>query len=954
MQRGGGAGGAGGNGNYSVAHSATSWPTPPNPPPTPHAPSPPANLQHKQAEAARKNAAAVIAKIENSIDKEVGRLKPRKDRLRQSLEKVLRDTDSLSGCRLEVVGSTSWGGETPQSDLDLVLLSPSFSSASSSPSAAKAAAPVEGGSAESSPCPHSASVGAGAFIRGSERAEGSSAIALLTALQTALQARSKDSPPPAWKRIELVDAPRVPILRLYDQGGLSCDIVVDQRRSLEHRDFMREYLEKRPQVLKLIRLVKLWLRRRGLPNASEGGLPSLAWAVTALHLAEDHPPDTPVDVLLHHFFSKLLVLGEATLVVRNTHAGTRFLWQMRVGPQEWAEEWVAFLMVDDPTQPPSGDGCKPPLSLTQPSIPAALGALYVAELQLAWNAIRQAHWDALWHPVSPEMRTALPSCLQLKGQQAPLHIVLKDGLMHLGQLQEVRRCPGVNSEALHRRDQSSELRLDPCSLEKDGNAALKVSRCEGLSLVCQPCHWVCALPAWNTRVLLGDGVARLAHMMEMVQVVGLAPGVCLWEMLGNTWAGSSTGQVGAYVASANGFGPGSFPEVQWAFPCQSWSLPMFGFAGDGATGCSDPTGNLSTSVAQQPYQDASGAVWDFIPALTDCSQMLTGLEYMDFSAHATPPAEFTDFSSPKACDNSSAQTACSASPAAGSAGASSGSSCGSSCGSTAQSFATNSTSSGRTPRNRAQANKVARSTATNQVSSSSSSLPLRSTNDDGTLLRGTSDDSTRASDSEDSIRGAGSAAGSAKSQHEVPSVEKLDKAPPQQRKRAPALASHQRAHAAPGENGPRNGKPLKPVVPPSRSESPRALAATAAAVAVAAAVDAAILKQIGQDASLGAGNASVGSTVPAKLAAPASGSTHASDEGTRSKTQGVALHSAVTGNGAAVKGVAAPPPVLQDVLVSRSMQARCRQQPGRAHVEWCNTVLALNLEAPQCRRPIPA
>ncbi|CAE8665867.1 unnamed protein product, partial [Polarella glacialis] len=129
-----------------------------------------------------------------------------------------------------------------------------------------------------------------------------------------------------------------------------------------------------------------------------------------------------------------------------------------------------------------------------------------------------ARWDELWRSATPEVKLALPSALEIKGAKAALHIVLKDGVLLVGQLEQVLRCPGMQQQALHRRDQSSELLLRPCTLSKDLNSeSTTMTASTGAMLSVKPCHWVCALPAWNKRVMPGDGLERLSEITAMVE-----------------------------------------------------------------------------------------------------------------------------------------------------------------------------------------------------------------------------------------------------------------------------------------------------------------------------------------------------------------------------------------------------------------------------------------------------
>jgi len=249
------------------------------------------------------------------------------------------------------------------------------------------------------------------------------------------------------------------------------------------------------------------------------------------------------------FFTKMQDLGDNSLAVRQLPDGSaQFSWQPHGGQTPWSKEWMQLLWVDDPAPQPSiavTDSGSPQTSakkqqqpqqqqhqqhqhqqlvqrhgLTPLSIPTALAALYIAELRIALKAIREGRWDELWRPILPEARVALPSTINLKSRQAhALHVILKDGIVVVGQLQEVRRCPSVQQDALHRRDQSSELELMPCRLAKDSATdSTTVARLvEGTPLRVQPCHWVCALPSWTTKVLPGDGLNRLSEVLKVIE-----------------------------------------------------------------------------------------------------------------------------------------------------------------------------------------------------------------------------------------------------------------------------------------------------------------------------------------------------------------------------------------------------------------------------------------------------
>jgi len=553
-------------------------------------------------------------KIENeldSIEKEVTRLRPRKERLQRCIEDAMGESEALCGCYLEVVGSTSWGGEVPQSDLDLVLCTPQRClegreavaildelrqvlerrlQAQDEPALRDSVRHIWQWKAKSGwqdfPGPAikllevaykekkqvcevqlpngPVKVNLISFTQcsaqgiGQERRVQRIQVPDRTGSAAQAERRRDLDQDNVLKRVELVDAARVPILRCVEWSGMSCDVSIDQFRALEHRKFLQEALEGRPEVRSLIRLVKSWLRRRGLPMAAEGGIASLAWAVTALVLSSEQPPGTSVEVLLLHFFSKMHHLGEQSLTVRHRvesdsaadfkwkHVQLKVEWKHRSGPSFCKDEWVRLFFLEDPilaARAPDdrGDrGSASPhfLGVTPPSIPAALAVLYVAELRLAWKSVKEGNWDALWritHPL-PEARSPLPSQLNVSPQKAQkaLQMILKEGVVHLGQLLEVRKCPTVQHDAaLHRRDQSSELVLQPCHLKKENTTAgPRVYKRNDQPVVCQPCHWICALPMWSTSIMPGDGLSRLAEISTMVQISSLEPGVRLLDVTG--------------------------------------------------------------------------------------------------------------------------------------------------------------------------------------------------------------------------------------------------------------------------------------------------------------------------------------------------------------------------------------------------------------------------------------
>merc|ERR1711939_576706 len=95
-------------------------------------------------------------------------------------------------------------------------------------------------------------------------------------------------------------------------------------------------------------------------------------------------------------------------------------------------------------------------------------------------------------------------------------MVLVQGMLQLGQITHVRRCPTAHREGLHRWDQSSELTIKLSSLQTDG-CCFWLDLADSPSVAIHPCHWVCSLPCKEGSKTLepGDGLARFAEIWQV-------------------------------------------------------------------------------------------------------------------------------------------------------------------------------------------------------------------------------------------------------------------------------------------------------------------------------------------------------------------------------------------------------------------------------------------------------
>ncbi|KAJ4457885.1 putative terminal uridylyltransferase [Paratrimastix pyriformis] len=101
--------------------------------------------------------------------------------------------------------------------------------------------------------------------------------------------------PTLFRVTQMLPHARVPLISVtHDIFKVSSDITFSQLYPLLNTDWLRTRLDEpwlSPWIRPLIRLVKYWARRRGIPSAKLGGLSSYTWTLLVLFLATLHRDD---------------------------------------------------------------------------------------------------------------------------------------------------------------------------------------------------------------------------------------------------------------------------------------------------------------------------------------------------------------------------------------------------------------------------------------------------------------------------------------------------------------------------------------------------------------------------------------------------------------------------------------------------------------------------------------
>lgn len=314
---------------------------------------------------------------------------------------------------------------------------------------------------------------------------------------------------------ELIDDARVPILRVLwgpPDNPIAVDVSVDQTRPVDHvRWFQRVGAAPRPNapppavaplVTLTLRCVKWWLKQRQIPRTKEGGLPTLAWLLMAVHvcsLPETHEQaivssQRPMAALLASlgaFFRHYSALDRLDGVLQFAADGSASSFRRRAKTSQ--DPW-AVLAVLDPTREGSES-----LNLA-PSLPRATQLLVAYELQRASMRLQQALpsesrrlLEEVFEPL-PDGTNALPSfhtgtigvlvlCGEIvKGSDIPdVEVAL---------IESIVTRPGWVAPFLLRGDDRSELDSALLDVEEISGTC---HRRQGKAVLLCPCHFICRI-----------------------------------------------------------------------------------------------------------------------------------------------------------------------------------------------------------------------------------------------------------------------------------------------------------------------------------------------------------------------------------------------------------------------------------------------------------------------------
>lgn len=349
--------------------------------------------------------------------------------------------------------------------------------------------------------------------------------------------------------MDFIEDARVPILRvtwgLLDQA-IAVDVLVDQRRPLDHvRWFQAVHASPSlsapppsttPLVTVCMRVVKWWLRQRQIPRTKEGGLPTIAWLLLALHTCSapetckevsDKGPMAALAASLMAFFKAYsspgslhgrLQFGMETVGDGEETMSSEFRRSPTNPDSPWAE-----LFVVDPAPGVEDVNLAPPLS-------PATQLLFLHELQRAASHLQvpetspstprngkeqqpphvegkdtpdesqaqqpphgksRQQLEELFQPLAlgknilPSVVTESVAVLFLQGDPSK-----GVGTLEVGIVERVVPRAGWSAPFLHRSDTTSELHARLCDVSFSSGSCQQ--RREGAVVLC-PCHFISML-----------------------------------------------------------------------------------------------------------------------------------------------------------------------------------------------------------------------------------------------------------------------------------------------------------------------------------------------------------------------------------------------------------------------------------------------------------------------------
>lgn len=348
--------------------------------------------------------------------------------------------------------------------------------------------------------------------------------------------------------MELIEDARVPILRVLWDHMVAVDVSVDLQRPVDHvRWFQRVGAAPRPTstlppvaplVTLTLRCVKWWLRQRQIPRTKEGGLPTLAWLLMAVHvcsLKETHDEawptqgSGPMAALLSSLTAFFRYYGSLERLDGALHFeadGTSSNFRLRT-KEERVDAW-AQLSVHDPTQ----QGFES-LDLV-PRLRPATQLLLACELRRASHRLEATPrggseatfgearqlLQEVFDPL-PEGATVIPC--QVKGK-IPSLVLWGGGTvpsLRLAYIEAAMPRPGWNAPFLHRWDERSEVKARLVEVEAY-TGHIRQQKKPRKSIVIRPADFVCQVhvekDGKNYR-LRADDLERLAEMQRELEEV---------------------------------------------------------------------------------------------------------------------------------------------------------------------------------------------------------------------------------------------------------------------------------------------------------------------------------------------------------------------------------------------------------------------------------------------------